>query len=56
MAEYHHPEYLTSSADLETDLADQTVRVFDATVFLVPTEFQHGIGFLLVAVARGNGE
>ena len=38
MAEYHHPEYLISSADLETDLADQTVRVFDATVFLVPAE------------------
>ncbi len=38
MTDYHHPEYLIDPADLESSLADENTRVFDATVFLVPAD------------------
>lgn len=33
---YAHPEYLTTAAELAADLDDPKLRIFDASVFLVP--------------------
>ena len=35
---YHHPEYLISTAELEARLKDPKLRIYDATVYLKPSD------------------